>query len=585
MLADHIIRGSNVSRHKDGEETTMKAKRPDILRIGSGERGTALVMALFLITILTVIGTMVLNTSIVEIKMAQNQKISSQVFFAAEAGLERLLLMHIKDFELDSGANSPWANDSYVSWAESVTTVVMSGSESFNADTRSMDMYIDGNDSNLKKLTLGGGHTVNNCTFDLYKYIVDATEVYIMSRATGSGGMAAVEYHLMVDNAAPYDNAIFTDSGISGHFQGSVNVAGSIYSRGDLHMGANVHISNSYDPPIAGNAWDTNATIQSILEEVEDLDAKIRVNDGELTVGSASTQIGYAGTNGAIEGIYADGGFDDGGYGTTHYYDEYQNEVPDLDMPSILDGLNDYFGASTITTCIASEGYSGDDSAIAASLYADWAETGGCFTTSTGYVYDGDLTLDKNTASFAFTDSLGNGIIYVAPPGGEGMGELTIQGTVVINGDFTFGDNKLDGLDYTATGIDDGSGSDAADGATLFVNGDFNAEGEFYPSDGYLKGDLYPGTNDINSLGVVVTDDVDFTGHNDDVIAGFFFIDDTVYFTKQVKFAGTVIAGGVDFTQVPDVFQVPNLSNYLPPGVPGGYDVFQLSQREWRRVY
>ena len=73
-----------------------------------GQRGTALVLSLFLITVLTVLGTMVLNTSIVEIKMAQNQKISSQVFYAAEAGLERGLLMLIEDFENEGG--SAWGN-------------------------------------------------------------------------------------------------------------------------------------------------------------------------------------------------------------------------------------------------------------------------------------------------------------------------------------------------------------------------------------------------------------------------------------------------------------------------------------------
>ena len=79
----------------------MKLSEGNIIinREKKGQRGTALVMALFLITVLTVLGTMVLNTAIVEIKMAQNQKISAQVFYAAEAGLERGLLMLIEDFE------------------------------------------------------------------------------------------------------------------------------------------------------------------------------------------------------------------------------------------------------------------------------------------------------------------------------------------------------------------------------------------------------------------------------------------------------------------------------------------------------
>ena len=108
-----------------GRNTYMKrtANIPRRREAGKGESGTALVMALFIITVLTVLGTMVLNTSIVEIKMAANQKVSSQVFYAAEAGLERGLLMLISDFENDTTANSPWANNNYAGWGETVTPI------------------------------------------------------------------------------------------------------------------------------------------------------------------------------------------------------------------------------------------------------------------------------------------------------------------------------------------------------------------------------------------------------------------------------------------------------------------------------
>ena len=75
---------------------------------GKGESGTALVMALFIITVLTVLGTMVLNTSIVEIKMAANQKVSSQVFYAAEAGLERYVFEAVLD-EISAFRLPGWA--------------------------------------------------------------------------------------------------------------------------------------------------------------------------------------------------------------------------------------------------------------------------------------------------------------------------------------------------------------------------------------------------------------------------------------------------------------------------------------------
>jgi hypothetical protein len=447
-----------------------------------------------------------------------------------------------------------------------------------------MDMYLNSNDADLKKLTLSAGNTVNNCTFDLYAYKIGSSEVYVMSYATGNGGVAAVEYHLKGEGLAPYDNAIHTNSVISGHFQGSVNVAGSIYSRGTLDMGANIKIVNNYQtghhPLVPGD------TLYDILIQETDLDTKVRVKGGDLLFGSASTQVGYAGSGNTVAGIYVDG-TSEAVPGVNAWSDEYTSEVPDLPMPSILDGLNDHHGASTISACIASEGYTGNDAAVAMSLYAAWATGTGCWSTSRGAVYDGNITIDKDTSSgwLVGPDGNGNGMEYTAPPGGVGLGTITIQGTVVVNGDFTFGDNKIDGLKYTASGANTGSGSDAAEGASLVVNGNFTADGQFYADQGYLKGALYPATNDINSLGVVVHGDVSFSGHNDDTITGFFFSDGQVNFNKQAKFAGTVIGDLVNYAQVPDVYQVPRLKLYMPPAIPGGTGTFKLTQREWRRVY
>ena len=559
-------------------------------RSPSGQRGTALVMSLFLITVLTVLGTMVLNTSIVEIKMAQNQKISSQVFYAAEAGLERGLLMLIEDFENQGG--SAWGNATYAGWGETVTETAVTGSTTFDKDIRSLDMYTSSPDTKLKKLTLGGGHTVNNLTFDLYIYKETADEAYVMSHAYGNGGMAAIEYHLAVEDMSPYNNAIFTGAGVSGHFQGSVNIAGSIYSRGTLNMGANVHVNNNYDDPRTGKTWASNTTLNTILEYEADLDTKLRVQGGDLTVGASSTQVGYAGTDNSIAGIYVDGATNIDSVGT-HYYDEHTNEVPDVPLPSIYDGLREVFGTAglDLDTCIAAKS-GANDAAIATSIYADWATGTGCMSSlpSQGAVFDGDIVLDKNTADgwLVGPDVNGNGIYYDAPPSGTGMGEINIQGTAVVTGDFIFGDNKLDGLNYNASGADIGLGSDPDNGATLYVGGNFTANGQFYPDAGYLKGTDFtppPGDNDINSLGVVTPNDVTFTGHNDDVHAGFFFADGQVNFNKQSKFAGTVIGGLVNYAQVPDVYQVPNLANHLPPGVPGGQSLVQLTSREWRRVY
>ena len=156
---------------------------------------------------------------------------------------------------------------------------------------------------------------------------------------------------------------------------------------------------------------------------------------------------------------------------------------------------------------------------------------------------------------------------------------------MVILGDLNIGQaNGNDTINYVVEG-DSSGGFNQADGGTLFCSGDIGIRGDFRPdptTSGYLKGDT--GT-DINSLGVVTPGDITFSGKPGNVQTGFYFADGQVNFNKQSKFAGTVIGGLVNFSQVPDVYQVPNLKNYLPPGVPGGQNVIKLTKREWRRVY
>jgi len=547
----------------------MNAYHDDRHGIVSSERGAALVIALFIIAVLTVLGVLVLNTSIVEVKMATNQRISSQVFYAAEAGLERALKVLIEDFENDTTANSPWGNATYAV-AGTVTETAVTGSTTFDVATRTMDMYMTS--PAVKKLNFTGGTTLGPTSYEIYIYKVNASEIYIMALGTGLGGVASVEYYLEVEDLSPYNNAIFTGAGIVGNFNGSVNVAGSIYSKGNINPSGNVYITNNYD-----DGYAIDATLSGLLPTVTDLEAKVRVSGGNLTL-DGSAQIGFGSSNGSIAGVYVDGAVD---WGTqTSHYDEFSNEVPDIDMPTLLDGITGEFGDGIIATC----GYSGSDAAVALSIYADWATGTGCDPTgsgtSSGAVITGDVIIDDSTASFAYSDGNGNGLFW-----DEATDTLTVQGNVVVEGNLQVGENqggnKLETIEYVATGADTGSGSDNEGGANLFVSGNTLIEGTFGPlSTGYLNGG-----NNTNSLGMVTAGDLTFDGKNGDFYTGFFYAENQINFNKQSHFAGTVIGGVVNWSQVPNVYQVPNLANYLPPGMPGGYKILAFTTRQWRRVY
>jgi hypothetical protein len=325
-----------------------------------------------------------------------------------------------------------------------------------------------------------------------------------------------------------------------------------------------------------------------MLPTVTDLDTKVRVKGGDLTLNSTSAQIGYSGADNHVEGIYVDGATNVDAVGT-HYYGTPPNlssEVPDVPLPSIYDGLREIFDGlgENLDTCIASKS-GANDAAIATSIYADWASGTGCLSSepSTGMVIDattfGSL-IDGSTGDLNFADGAGNGLFF-----DDATDTLTIKGNVVILGDVDFGQsNGNDTITYEVYG-DSSGGFSQADGGSLFCSGDIGIRGDFRPdpNKGYLKG--ITGVDDINSLGVVTPGDITFEGKPGNIHAGFYFADGQVNFNKQSKFAGTVIGGLVNFSQVPDVYQVPNLKNYLPPGIPGGQNIIKLTSREWRRVY
>ena len=188
--------------------------------------------------------------------------------------------------------------------------------------------------------------------------------------------------------------------------------------------------------------------------------------------------------------------------------------------------------------------------------------------------------IQASTASTTYQDGAGNGLFWDTT-----TDTLTIKGNVVILGDLDFGQsNGNDTITYEVYG-DSSGGFSQADGGNIYCSGDIGIRGDFRPdpNKGYLKG--ITGVDDINSLGVVTPGDITFTGKPGNIHAGFYFADGQVNFNKQSKFAGTVIGGLVNFSQVPDIYQVPNLQSYLPPGVPGGQNIIMLTSREWRRVY
>ncbi len=586
----------------------MFTENRSFLNPGS-QRGAALITALFLITILTILGMLVLNTSIVEIKMAANQKVSSQVFYTAEAGLERGLKALVADMESDGTAGGPWANLSFPSSAGSVTAAYVNGSTAFDVNVRSMDMYLDGNSaSQVRKLTFtNGGTTQGASTYELYMYSSNSMDVYLMSYASGPNGIAALEYHLDAEDNSPYNNAIFSVTGLNGKVNGNVNVSGSVYSQGYMEFGGTAGITNNYtDGGIL-------AGLAAMIPNITDLDAKVRVKGADLKA-KGSAHIGTINADGAVSDIQVDGNFTSD---APYYADNVGSEVPNLALPDILDGLEGefpgvstdpaYSGISDVVDramAIYKDLIRGVNGFAAAATYASTVPAGNI--TSKGVVLDnawlagcepakldcdndpggdgsgdpGEIEIATCTPDFTCVDSLGNGISY-----NSGTNVVTFIGMVYVDEEFEIDKNTT----YISKGafVDDGFGNPVApanqdeQAAVVIAAEEVEFQAQFVPdSGGYLKGG-----SDTNSIGFISGAEIHIEGSPGDLVTGMFYSAGEFEVEKQIQIAGTLIAGEFEFDQVPDIYQIPAMKNYLPKHMPGTNSILTFKSREWRRVY
>jgi len=87
-------------------------------------------------------------------------------------------------------------------------------------------------------------------------------------------------------------------------------------------------------------------------------------------------------------------------------------------------------------------------------------------------------------------------------------------------------------------------------------------------------------------LGLIAKDNIDLATGNGDAqltMVGAFYAQGTVTSKKQNQIAGTFVANFFDMGQnVPKIYQVPELVNNMPPGMPGRERYFSLKVRSWR---
>jgi len=372
--------------------------------------GTALLVAIMVMLMLTLIFIAAINTSVMDIDIAKNQKERTLAFYIAEGGLE-LAMRVLKD------NINQLNNDTLESLVNATTSL---GDGSFIVDVSGTSPY--------KTLTSDGFSRDGQAII----------EVVVKRRR---------------NPLSIWDNIVFGGTGQAGGVvSGNVSVHGSVHILGDTGTANAIAFDLAGAAQQYNNYSGMNGTLSSRVppldtttfngEVVSTLDAELRVRHGEVDIsgnariGSPDVPGGAPSVKETIDGCYVTDGYG-GNQGTNSVYsDNGTTEGYDLGDEISLPDLNDtYTDPNTGTTY---------------PTYLNYLQ-------SNALVVNGDLTLTPGQA----LSSTSNGFGSISM---DASGNLQISGIVYVTGNINIESGK-GGLSHTPVTFD-GRGTLVSQGNT-----------------------------------------------------------------------------------------------------------------------
>lgn len=538
-------------------------------------RGTALITGMMVMFIVSVLGLAYLTVTSTGLMRAKREERRTATVYLADSGAEYAVSQVISQAATNGGIISSQTID---------TTAVLNGLRSGAA----------------------GSVTVTALTSNTAS--VTSTAIY-------TGLTESIRIRLKIKNIGVWNNAIFAGIGQAGNgINGNVDIRGSVHILGDGdpftdtngngvrdlaepfvdlngngifepllgdtftdldHNGVwsptepyqDNNLNGGYDPPltatelatdISGTALVGNnysgipAALQSKIptltpetiggESVQTLFTELRVKHGKVNI-SGSASVGQANVAGngykeKLDGCYVTDGYGGNKNTTSVYSDNSYTQGYDLGDRVPFPSLQ--------------EPYTDPGTGISYTTFENYLVTNSATSTNT--------TIDKNTASF--TDGSGGNTISW----NQTTQTLTVSGIVRMSGNVSLS-TKGDTIKYSGSG-------------TIFAQ-----DGSVYVHGSVMPDTMFPTTD---CMGVISKHDIEFaTGSGEAQLsaAGAWYAGRTIKSAKQNNFAGTYVANYFDMgTNVPSIFQVPTLTNHLPPGMPGGKGVMAAQVISWRHL-
>ncbi len=548
----------------------------------NNQKGSALVISLLILILLSFIGIAGVITSSRDMDISLNQKERNNAFYTAEAGLELAMALA--------------KNNGQIMDADSLRDLINGYSSSLGYDTFNVAVTGAGQ---YKTLTSTGYSSDGKAAVQVQvrrrrnPLNIWNNVMFAGSGESGKGIQGNVSYHGSVHilgDGEPFTDAnangkwdpddAFTDVNGDGIWQPGEPLTNDANGNGlwdpaELYVDDNG--SGSYDAPLLATELATdfsgtakmynnysgmNGTLSGRIpnldmtvfngENVYTLDAELRVKhgyvslDGTATIGDPDVSGGSPAIKETFDGTYVSDGFSGNGGTDNVYSDNGYSDLYDLGDQLSFPSLNlPFYDQSSGVT------------------YPNYTT----YLGSHAYVIAGDLTLKPGQTYGG--GSNGYGSISL-----DANGNLSISGMVYVTGNIH---------------IDAGDGGRKNDPIVFDGRGTLSSFGDTYINTHVLSKDRFP-TEDV--IGFLSNKNIYIgTGSGDAHLnlMGAFFAQNKIVNQKQNQIAGTMVSNFFDVKNVPDFFQVPSLTENLPPGMPGGATIYIFTYKKltgtWRELF
>ncbi|HVP36864.1 MAG TPA: pilus assembly PilX N-terminal domain-containing protein [Terriglobales bacterium] len=542
------------------------------------EKGSALLVALIIMVMLTFIFVAALTTSVTDMDISKNMKERTSSFYIAEAGLElgmKILKNHPNLLNNDSlktliNANPNLGNGKFsveVTGTVPYKTLTSRGNTQEGESQVRVMVKRKRNPFNIwNNIVFAGagqsGHSINgNVSFHGPVHILGEGEPFTDSNGNGKWDPADTYTDLNgdgvwnpgepllsdADGDGVWDPAeVYTDVNGNGTYDASLAVVDLAYE-----LSGTARIYNNYTgmnseltsriPPLD--------TITFNGEVVNTLDAELRVRHGQVSISGAAT-VGTPNVSGnsvkeTMDGSYVNDGYSGNKGSSQVYSDNGTSQRYDLeDGPEFPNLIQPYTDPIT--------GYS----------YSSYQN----YLSSNALVISGDLNLQPGVSYPAQSNS--HGSIYM-----DSAGNLQISGIVYITGSIN---------------INSGSGGLKSTPILYDGKGTLVSANNISLSTHVLSKRMFP-ADDV--MGFIAARDLNIgTGSGDSHLSlmGAFYAQDKIVNAKQNQIAGAMVSSYFQMSNVPDLFHVPSIADNLPPGMPGSGTIYtytyQVVPNSWREL-